>query len=1082
MDENGEFTFYTCYSDLTDRFNLQTKLETQLKNKQMILDSMPGGVTIYHLKKDSTFEVENTTIGYAKMSGYDSVEEFLPLLNENVFFNVLDEDREYIKKLTMDSIKDIRTFYSFFYHIYKKDGSVMLVRLDANRTDENLKSDDLAVFYTVQTPVSEEAQKIISEQKMLTDLINDVPAGVGIYEIENGVLSLTFLNDAFYQLIGSKRESRKAYSGVNTLLAVHPEDLPNMYAAIKKIIEGDVFFSLLYRVRQDNGNWFWLNLVTTVVERRENYIKLYASFTDYNAVVKAQAEVQKSHNILQTALTEANVLMWHYDYKTDCMTDSGTCGKAYGWPKRVEKPQYRIVEEGIIDERDRSAFFAFHESIAKEKPVTGIFKTNAPNKKTPIWLKYTTLPVFDAAGDYIESIGIAVDVSEQKLAERRFENENALRKELIKDCVYYHYINLTQHIVEDSYFLEPLYADFYQRFSSAQPLPDDIYFIDSSIPQKIAVFFSDEHLLKFWQDGLTEQSFSIYQAYVYGVSHFFETKATLWKNLATNDVMALCYTKDVSIQVRNHKIENLLLKEHYEAIAVIDCHNETITIIRDTQVAEIQESSQTSDYKSICQDFSKQFVIPTEKEEFIKLTALQTVKNNLDKNNYYSFAIHVQGQNTSETAVKTMTFYYLDEAHSAILYVIEDSTDVVLKEQKIMEKLQFSLDLAEQATMAKSEFLSRMSHDMRTPMNGILGLASLSESEWDPVVLRKNISQIQDSGKYLLSLINDTLDFQRIETGKMVLNNQIVHVSEIFDSLLSMMTQAAKTKGITFIVNNVNANMDTYVYADPVRVRQIFTNILSNAMKFTPTGGTVTMEIKKLSREGMISHDCVIIRDTGIGMSKEFIENHLFKAFEQEQSSVTSQYAGSGLGMSIVHNLIQMMGGTIKVESELGKGTTFTVMLDFQRVNSKDVAQDVSVQKKHLETSTKSLAGAKILLVEDHPLNIQIAKKLLEKVGCIIHVCTNGQEAVEFVTNAAENSIDAILMDIRMPVMDGIEATKKIRQFGTKFAENVPIIAITANAFSEDKDATLKAGMNDHLAKPFDPNTLYDVLSRYVGH
>ena len=382
------------------------------------------------------------------------------------------------------------------------------------------------------------------------------------------------------------------------------------------------------------------------------------------------------------------------------------------------------------------------------------------------------------------------------------------------------------------------------------------------------------------------------------------------------------------------------------------------------------------------------------------------------------------------------------------------------------------------ANAATTRFFSRMSHDMRTPMNGILGIAELSKSDNDTETLHGEMEKIQQSGKYLLSLINDTLDFQRIESGNLRIEKEIVNYKDVLQNITELVSQSAKSKNIDFRIMSRLSVPDSYVWADPVRLKQIFINLLSNAIKFTPAGGTVTVEYKCREQSDTVFHDRFYIRDTGIGMSQEYIDTNMFQPFCQEHNEVTGQYAGSGLGLSIVKSLTDLMGGTISVESELGTGTTFIVDLDFEKASAEEIKQLEENKKTKDENVVHSLAGTKILLVEDHPLNAEIAMRLLKKVGCNVEWTKNGQEGVDAFSNSPEGFYHLILMDIRMPVMDGYEAAKHIRAMNREDAKTVPIIAMTANAYESDVKECMDAGMNEHIAKPIEPQKLYEAIAR----
>ncbi len=423
----------------------------------------------------------------------------------------------------------------------------------------------------------------------------------------------------------------------------------------------------------------------------------------------------------------------------------------------------------------------------------------------------------------------------------------------------------------------------------------------------------------------------------------------------------------------------------------------------------------------------------------------------------------------------------------ALLTVLFLRVRSTLKIEKVNKQLATSndnlseaIEKAHDANRAKNDFLARMSHDMRTPMNGILGLTELSKDENDINVLKDNISKINQSGNYLLGLINDTLDFQKIESGHLSLEPQPVSARELVENVWMMTQLEAEKKDIHLSMKTEEADLDAVVNADPMRVRQMFFNILSNAVKFTQPGGAIDICFKCTGRTGNIAHDLITITDNGIGMSEDFINNHIFQPFSQEHSEVVSNYAGSGLGLSIVKRLVELMNGSISVESELGVGTKFTIAIDFERVDTAKNKGKEQIPAKSKAESAKLLKGKKILLAEDHPLNAEIASKLLAKNGCTVVWGHDGLETVKIFKNSELNEFDAVLMDIRMPNMDGIQATKAIREMDRADAKTVPIIAMTANAYESDVKKSIDAGMNAHIAKPINPSLMFETISKFL--
>ena len=395
--------------------------------------------------------------------------------------------------------------------------------------------------------------------------------------------------------------------------------------------------------------------------------------------------------------------------------------------------------------------------------------------------------------------------------------------------------------------------------------------------------------------------------------------------------------------------------------------------------------------------------------------------------------------------------------------------------QELNAKLQVAVENAESANRAKSTFLFNMSHDIRTPMNAIIGYADLASRHLDdPAKLEKYMENIQVCGQNLLMLLNNVLDLARIENDKTEIEYSVSDVEKDFRNCIAMFQNQADSKGQTL---TVTAQLQhPYVYADIPHLTEVCTNLVSNAVKYTGACGTIHCDItqKPGKKEGWC--DTVItIADNGIGMSQEF-QKHIFEPFERERTSTVSKVEGSGIGMGIVKKLVGMMGGTVEVESKIGVGSTFTVTIPCR------IASQEERQAKRDTTSSdkKSLSGTKILLAEDNDLNAEIAVELLQEEGCTVDRAKDGVECVDMLEKAANGTYQLILMDIQMPVMNGYDAAKKIRRMDDLPKADIPIIAMTANAFSEDKQAALNAGMNDHVSKPINMNILVPTIQKYL--
>jgi len=398
--------------------------------------------------------------------------------------------------------------------------------------------------------------------------------------------------------------------------------------------------------------------------------------------------------------------------------------------------------------------------------------------------------------------------------------------------------------------------------------------------------------------------------------------------------------------------------------------------------------------------------------------------------------------------------------------------------QKLNDKLEIALKKAEDASLAKTRFLNNMSHDIRTPMNVILGYAQLMEDELkgkDMPETSEHLEKLKQSGNLLLSIINNVLDMAKIESGKMEINENYGRLGAIRQSLFEIFEDEAKKKNLA-LHYTINVEHE-HILTDTTKVKEIFVNILGNAIKYTPPGGSVIMSVDELpcNEPGYI-----IVRnrvsDTGIGMSEDFL-TEIFEAFTREQNTTKSKIAGTGLGMSIVKKYVDLLGGTIEVESEPGKGSTFTVTLKHK------IADESYYVKKHLEESGISreiLKDRSILLAEDNDLNAEIAAVILERAGLKVERVEDGLQCISRITEMPAGTYDIILMDIQMPKMDGYKATQTIRNLSDQEKACIPIIAMTANAFEEDKRAAIAAGMNGHIAKPIQVDKLLSILAEMI--
>lgn len=408
----------------------------------------------------------------------------------------------------------------------------------------------------------------------------------------------------------------------------------------------------------------------------------------------------------------------------------------------------------------------------------------------------------------------------------------------------------------------------------------------------------------------------------------------------------------------------------------------------------------------------------------------------------------------------------------ALIKVLDEQRREQARQEQLLRD---ALASARAANQAKSDFLSRMSHDIRTPLNAIIGMSTIGQMQTEDVErVRDCFEKIDMSSSYLLALVNNILDMAKIEAGKMVLEHSAFSLEELLQQIAAIIEPQTQKKGIRFRVQR-QKDLEPYFLGDMLRLKQVLMNLLSNAVKFTPQDGEIILDIAVIERRNGYAHLRFVLSDTGVGISEDFMQR-LFHPFEQENKETSRNNIGSGLGLSIVYNLVRMMGGNISVKSRKRRGTSFTVLLPLEvQLDTDDEPED---GKKAESWRQARLHGKRVLLVEDNEINMEIARTLLEAGGLLVDTAADGLQALRKTAKAEPYRYYAILMDIRMPRLDGLESARAIRNLPRDDARTVPIIAMTANAFEEDRSLAYEAGMTGYLTKPVDPQQLFDELEK----
>lgn len=633
-------------------------------------------------------------------------------------------------------------------------------------------------------------------------------------------------------------------------------------------------------------------------------------------------------------------------------------------------------------------------------------------------------------------------------------------------------INLSQRLVESVNYCQA--EDFTEKLR---------YEVDYR--KRIGTIFTDIHLSDEDNEDLMPEA--LMEAYWQGrdtISKTFwaehrETRDIIWvrvdvrviPRLETGELLAFFNNWDVTREKNLNRMMELIIEFDYDYVEYISTRTGHYEIMA-KESGSISPNQKGEDYDSDIAVYLNQVAVSEHLEEDIQSMQIAAIKDHLEQEPLYIQEVDVR-ENDGLVRRKMLRYAYMNREMGTVIKSCTDIEDIVTEEKKKQEQLEQALKAAEQANGAKSEFLANMSHDIRTPMNAIIGMTSIAREECRDERILDYLDKIQKSGTFLLGLINDILDISKIESGNFPLNPRIMQREE-FDAAIDTSIRPLMEKKHIRFQYDMDCGVDC-IYADSVRFNQIFFNILSNAVKYTPEGGEIVFSAKSLGREKNVEWVRFTVRDTGIGMSREFLKR-AFEPFVQESNqTLNQQWQGTGLGLSIVKKLVGMMKGEIQIQSELGQGTEVVVDLPLT-LSRPEGEQEKPVQERSLE----ELKGHRVLLVEDNEINTFVARRIMETHGMLVEHEENGKKAVDAFAKSAEGYYDVIVMDIRMPVMNGLEATATIRKLDRSDAGSIPIIAMTANAYDEDVRQSLEAGMNAHLAKPIEPQMLLHTILKYV--
>lgn len=915
-------------------------------------------------------------------------------------------------------------------------------------------------------------------------LVQNLPGGIAVirFDIAKKQMLPEYISEGFAAMTGMSTDEAYALYKNDATAGVHPDDLDYIIGRLNQHLKKHLdTCESIYRLRKKDGSYIWIKNNSSLILSPNEIPLIYAVYSDITKEIEAQNKLRQKYN---------DLLLRQQNYPLSNEILSGYCDIT---ANRI----LRIYDKTGIDPLqkfgfERQNFFkglaTLIESPEERQHFLNTF-LNAPLlEKFAQGINSQELECFirmphDNSGHYLKCV---INMIESP------DNGHTIGVLSVLDLTQFK-INdqISMHLAHAHYdFIATcdFNSDSYQLFftnSKANLMPPE----QGSYSKNIVAFLQTftvpkdrEFCMEMFDPANMQRRLHHENSYSFHYSLKDEQGHIYTKNMIVflidqrlNKVgMARA---DITDYVREQRALLNTLAYTFEQLSIINLVTKEFTMYTRKSVLQNLSPYKCADFNRALHKLSLPYTKLAADETAAEKFSLPVILSRLaEKPQGYEFTLPYLANDGSEKN-KQINVLWGDEGHHTICLVRCDVTDIISAEKNSRSVLQNALDLAQEANRAKTDFLSAMSHDIRTPMNAIIGMTDLALDDLDN---RQHLSEyldiIKSSSSHLLTLINDILDMSRIEKGKLKLARTSFNLSVEIDRFCSRYQLLMDKNSLNFLHNTELLHCNCI--GDTAQLQRIWDNLVSNACKFTPPGGTVTFSACELPSDNeRLGWYKFTISDTGIGIDSESLQ-HLFDPFFRSSDVISKHIEGSGLGLAIVKNIVDYKGGTISVTSRQGEGTTFTVTLPLHF----DTAAEHPVEKPtHTFGSADfDFSGKSLLLAEDHPINQKVAELILEKTGAAVTIVENGLQCTELFTGSAKGSFDAILMDIQMPVMNGYEAAQAIRSSTHPQSATIPIIAMTANAFAEDIKNALSAGMNAHIAKPIDPQKLYETLAAYI--
>ena len=915
-------------------------------------------------------------------------------------------------------------------------------------------------------------------------LIKNLPGGVAVIcRKKDGSMFLEFLSEGFAKMTDMTLEEVWKLYGQDIMAGVHPDDIMQLGQCLEDFRgAGEGHREIIYRIRKGKAGYLWVKNTISIIRSEEGEDRIYANFHDITKEREEQSQLRRQYKeqIIRHYRTQGpDVLMLGHCNVTKNqiyeMNDQTGSDLIETFSSDREK-FFTGIAGLIIDEKEREKFklsYMNESSLAAfERGETKLIQEcfiRLPKEEQGRYARFMVNLVEEPDTGDITGILTVTDITDKVIEEQILRRISISNYDFVVD------VDLNRDSFRVLAGKQDAIADIVENSYSGQV---DFMAHSAVVPKDRKDYEKAMNPVKM------RRKLSETESYTFFFTMTDQNGDVRTKNMTVTAVdlrigRACIARTDITESVREQQSLLNVVAYTFEMLAFIRLETGLLTMhTRQTILENLSPTIiEVYDEDSVGR-VTEPFGQGEKREKIVKQFRLKTMLERLkDKPAGYDFVVPYRMED--ELRYKQINVLWGDETHTTLCIVRADVTDMLAAERQTKDALEKALARAEEASQAKSNFLSAMSHDIRTPMNAIIGMTTLAMARLqEPERLEDCLQKISYSSNHLLSLINDILDMSKIERSKVTLSREVISLPELAGQLSDMMAPQAEAAGIHFTADAADI-LHPYFYGDDLRINQILINILGNAIKFTPKGGTVEFNVREL-HTGSAGTVCYgfVISDTGIGMPESFLA-HIFEPFAR--SSKTAHVEGTGLGLSITKGLVDLMEGEITVASKLGEGTVFRVRLEFD-IASAEESQTAEAREKTLALpDERAVGGRHFLVVEDNAINSEILCELLRMYGASFEVRTDGEQAVKVFQDSLPGTFDAILMDIQMPVMNGYEATRVIRSLEREDAGKIPIIAMTANAFAEDVQIALESGMNAHVAKPIDVPKFLAALNQVLG-